>query len=121
MEKEKKVNPRITAAATPTLIKEVGVCKKLRIVFIVVGIFLTLGGGFLFFYGFAHVWAAILAIILTGGHADVSDIMNTAGYMMFGGIPIFAIGLATVIAGPIVTSVKIKHRKEELLRRGEVL
>ena len=100
---------------------QLSVCKKLRIVFIIVGILLTLGGGFLFFYGYAHIIAAILAIALSGGHADISDIMNTAGYMMFSGIPIFVIGLGTVIAGPIVTSVKIKHRKLELLSRGEAL
>lgn len=117
---KEKVN-KLENYSAEDLKKQVKVCKKLRIVFIVVGAVATLGGGFLFFYGFAHVWAAILAIVLTGGYADISDIMDHAGALMFSGIPVFALGLATVIAGPIVTSVKIKNRKKELVRRGEVL
>ena len=119
MAKEK--NNKLENYSVEDLKKEVKVCKKLRIVFIVVGAVVTLGGGFLFFYGFAHVWAGILAIIISLGYADISDIMNAGGALMFAGIPVFAIGLATVIAGPIVTSVKIKNRKKELVRRGEVL
>lgn len=101
--------------------KQIKVCKNLRLVFIIVGVVLTLGGGFLFFYGYAHVIAAILAIVLSGGHADISEIMGAAGIYMYLGGPLFLLGLVIVIAGPIVTSVKLKHRKKELLRRGEVL
>ena len=115
-----KVN-KLQAYDTEKLRKQLKTCKILRIVFIIGGILITLGGGFLFFYGYAHVIAAVLAIALTGGHADITDIMNAAGNLMFGGLPVFLIGLATVIAGPIVTSVKIKHRKKELERREEAL
>ena len=100
---------------------QIKVCKKLRIVFIVVGIVMTLGGGFMFFWGWAHIWAAIIAIMFSGGHADVSELMNQGGGLMIGGMPVFFIGIAMVITGPIVTSVKIKHRKLELLSRGEAL
>lgn len=119
-EKKEKVN-KLLNVDTEKIKHDLKVCKKLRIVFLVVGIVLTLGGGFLFFYGFAHVFAAVLAIVLSGGHADISEIMNTAGYMMISGFPIFIIGLLLLLVGVIVTSVKIVHRKKELLRRGETL
>ena len=117
---KEKVN-KLRNYTSEDLKKQVSVCKKLRIVFIVVGIVLTLGGGFLFFYGFAHVWAGIFAIIFSGGYADDSELMNQGGGLMFGGMPVFFIGLATIIAGPIVTSVKIKNRKKELIERGEAI
>ena len=117
---KEKVN-KLEAYSVEDLKKQISVCKKLRIIFIVVGIVVTLGGGVLFFYGFAHVIAAVMAIALTGGYADITDILNAAGAYMFAGIPVFVIGLATLIVGITVTSVKIKHRKKELIARGEEL
>ena len=63
----------------------------------------------------------MLAIILTGGYADIDEIMAKGGAYMIASLPTGLIGLATLIAGTIVTSVKIKHRKAELLSRGEVI
>lgn len=117
-EKTEKVN-RLLSYDTEKLQKELKVCRKLFVVFLVVGIVFTIGGGFLFFYGLAHVWAAILAILFSGGHADVGEIMNTAGYMFIAGFPIFLMGIGSLTAGVIVTSLKIVHRKKELIRRGE--
>lgn len=100
---------------------QIKVCKKLRIVFIVAGVVLILLAAFFLFYGFAHGIAGVLAIVLTGGYADISEIMARGGAFMIASIPTGLVGLASVIAGSIVTSVKIKHRKLELSSRGEVL
>ena len=103
------------------LLKQIKTCKALRIVFIVAGVVLILLAAFFLFYGFAHGIAGVLAIVLTGGYADISEIMARGGAFMIASIPTGLVGLASVIAGSIVTSVKIKHRKLELSSRGEVL
>ena len=106
---------------TEKLFHQVKVCKALRIVFIVTGVVLILLAAFFLFYGFAHGIAGVLAIVLTGGYADVSEVMAKGGAFIIASLPTFLVGLASIIAGSIVTSVKIKHRRLELESRGEVL
>ena len=116
---KEKVN--LSGIDTETLKKQAKTCKILRIVFIIVGIVLILLSLFFFGFGFAHGIAGVLAIVLTGGYADVNEIMAKGGAYIIASLPTFLIGAGTLIAGSIVTSVKIKHRKAELLSRGEVL
>ena len=117
---KEKVN-KLKDYETDKLFHQVKVCKALRIVFIVAGVVLILLAAFFLFYGFAHGIAGVLAIVLTRGYADVSEVMAKGGAFIVASLPTGLVGLASIIAGSIVTSVKIKHRRAELLSRGEVL
>lgn len=116
MAKEKK---KLDEMETEKLKKQVKTCKILRLVFIIGGALFVVGGGFLFFLGLAYLYGGVLAIVFTGGHADISELAATGYAVMLIGIVVNLIGLGAVIAGPIVTSVKIKHRRAILADRGE--
>ena len=104
---------------TEKLERQVKTCKILRIIFIVGGILLTLGGCALIVLGFIYGFAAVLAIIFSAGYADVSDIANQGAPAFVSGLVMFPIGLAVLIAGSIVTTVKIRNRRAILDLRGD--
>ena len=105
---------------TETLRKQLKTNKILKLVFIISGILMILGSLALILMGFVYGMATILAIILTAGYADVSGVAAQGVPAFISGIVLFPIGLAVLIAGTIVTSVKIRNRRDILLERGEI-
>lgn len=104
---------------TEKLQKQTKTCKILRLIFIIGGILLILGSLALIVMGFIYGMASVLAIILTAGYADVSEIAAQGVPAFVSGLVLFPIGLATLIAGSIVTSVKIRNRRAILEVRGD--
>lgn len=99
------------------LVHQISVCKKLRLVFILVGAFLALGGIVMGFFGFVYLIGGALAVVITLGYGDISDLTAVAGGLLVGGLGVMLVGVAMIIAGSIVTSVKIKHRNHVLSER----
>ena len=95
--------------------KKIKKLKILRLIFILGGILFIVGGAFLSIYGIAYIFGGVFAVIISAGNADVSDLAG-AGYIMFiAGIVVMILGLGSIIAGSIVTSVKIKNRNAQLM------
>ena len=99
------------------LVHQISVCKKLRLVFILVGAFLALGGIVMAFFGFVYLIGGTLAVVLTLGYGDISDLAALGGGLLIGGFGVLVIGAVMIIVGAIVTSVKIKHRNHVLSER----
>lgn len=114
---ENKKEDKFAKYDNETLLKQIRACKKLRLVFILVGAFLALGGIVMGFFGFVYLIGGALAVVITLGYGDISDLTAVAGGLLVGGLGVMLVGVAMIIAGSIVTSVKIKHRNHVLSER----
>lgn len=114
---ENKKEDKFAKYDNETLVKQISVCKKLRLVFILVGALLALGGAVMAFFGFIYLLGGALAVVFTLGYGDISDLADMAGALLASGFVVHVAGLAMIIAGAIVTSVKIKRRNHALSER----
>ena len=104
---------------TEYLKKQLKTCKTLKILFIIFGIVFILGGATMFFFGFAYVLGGVLGVVLTLGYGDPSELFALGTALYLSGIFVIVIGLVMLIAGTIVTSVKIRNRRAILDLRGD--